>query len=115
VSEGRPPAQGRAPEMTDTERTADGRYVVVGGRRWRASDPELPDDARERLVAHLMSARRDVASALRAQDTDAERRARGRVRRAKEGLGERGAPWWELALDERRHRWEESLRSLDGG
>lgn len=101
--------------MTDHERTADGRHIVVRGRRWRASDPELPGEVRERLVAHLMSARRDVGSALRAGDPDSEQEARGRVRRAKEGLGERGVPWWELPLDERRHRWEESLSSLDPG
>lgn len=99
--------------MTDPERTADGRHVVVRGRRWRASDPELPGEVRKRLVAHLMSARRDVAAARRTEDPGAERRARGRVRRAKEGLGERGAPWWEMPLDERRHRWEGSLRLLD--
>ncbi|WP_017586462.1 hypothetical protein [Nocardiopsis ganjiahuensis] len=101
--------------MTDPERTADGRHVMIRGRRWRASDPELPGEVRERLVAHLMSARRDVGSALRAEDSDAEQLARRRVQLAKEGLGERGTPWWEMRLDERRHRWEEALRSLDAG
>ncbi|GAB3726531.1 hypothetical protein GCM10027590_31890 [Nocardiopsis nanhaiensis] len=99
--------------MADAERTGDGRYIVVRGRRWRASDPSLPDRVRESLVGHLMSARRDVAAALRAEDPDAERRARGRVQCAKEGLGERGTPWWELAADERRLRWEEALRRLE--
>lgn len=28
-------------------------------------------------------------------------------------LGERGAPWWEQSDEERRHRWEEGLKSLD--
>ncbi|WP_017580234.1 hypothetical protein [Nocardiopsis valliformis] len=101
--------------MTDPERTADGHHVVIRGRRWRASDPELPGGIRERLVAHLMSARRDVGSALRAEAPDAEQLARGRVQLAKEGLGERGTPWWEMRLHERRHRWEESLRALDAG
>lgn len=100
--------------MTEPERTADDRYVVVRGRRWRASDPRLPEEVRQRLVAHLMSARRDVGQALRAEDPGAEKRARGRVRRAKEGLGERGSPWWEMPLADRRHRWEEALRWLDG-
>ena len=62
-----------------------------------------------------MSARRDVAKALRAEDPDAEQRARDRVQRAKEGLGERGTPWWEMPLAERRHRWEDALRWLDAG
>lgn len=25
------------------ERTDDGRYIVVKGRRWRASDPSIPE------------------------------------------------------------------------
>lgn len=95
------------------ERTEDGRYVVVSGRRWRASDPQLPEPVRERLVRHLMSARRDVAAALRTGDPEAEGRARARVALAKHGLGERGTPWWELPEAERRHRWEEALRRLD--
>ncbi|MEU3018108.1 MULTISPECIES: hypothetical protein [unclassified Nocardiopsis] len=99
--------------MSDAERTHDGRYVVVRGRRWRASDPELPESVRQRLVDHLMAARRDVASALRAGDAEAESRARANVARAKEGLGERGTPWWEMTLDDRRLRWERNLRDLD--
>ncbi|WP_433698072.1 hypothetical protein [Nocardiopsis sp. CA-288880] len=100
--------------MREPERTADGRHVVIGGRRWRASDPDLPDGVREDLVGHLMSARRDVAAALRSRDPGAERLARTRVAWAKEGLGERGTPWWELTGDERRSRWEEALRRLGG-
>ncbi|XKK42340.1 hypothetical protein HFP72_24285 [Nocardiopsis sp. ARC36] len=100
--------------MREPERTADGRHVVIGGRRWRASDPDLPDGVREDLVGHLMSARRDVAAALRSRDPGAERLARSRVALAKEGLGERGTPWWELTGDERRSRWEEALRRLGG-
>ncbi|MFD3684304.1 hypothetical protein ACFWTE_05740 [Nocardiopsis sp. NPDC058631] len=98
--------------MPEPEHTADGRYVVIRGRRWRASDPSLPDREREDLVSHLMSARRDVAAALRARDPGAERLARARVTLAKEGLGERGTPWWEQDGDARRHRWEEALRRL---
>lgn len=45
--------------MTDegVERTPDGRYVVVSGRRWRASDPSIPDPLRQQLVDVLMAAR----------------------------------------------------------
>lgn len=75
--------------------TPDGRYFVVRGRLWRLSDPGLPAEARERLVAELMRARRDVGAAKRAGDPEAERAARARVDRAKHGLGERGPPWWE--------------------
>jgi hypothetical protein len=72
-----------------------GRYVLIDGRRWRATDPSIPEEERQRLVNELMKARRDVGSALRAGDADAEREARGRVNRAKVALGERGAKWWE--------------------
>lgn len=87
--------------MPPVERTADGRYVVVDGRRWRASDPSLADEVRQALVDELMSARRAVGVARRAQDPAAERQARNRVQRAKVALGERGTPWWERSDSER--------------
>ncbi|NHC15731.1 hypothetical protein [Motilibacter deserti] len=88
------------------ERTPDGRYVVIDGRRWRATDPLLPEDVAARLRSELMSARRAVGQALRARDAAAERAARDRVHAAKVALGERGTPWWEQSEDERRARWE---------
>ena len=92
-----------------TDRTPDGRYVVIDGRRWRATDPLLPDDVAAALRSELMSARRAVGAALRAQDAEAERAARARVHRAKTALGERGTPWWEQTEQERRARWEAGL------
>jgi hypothetical protein len=77
------------------EETPDGRYFVINGRRWRRSDPSLPEERRQELVNELMSARRDVGTAKRAGDEAAEREARSRVHAAKVALGERGAPWWE--------------------
>lgn len=77
------------------ERTPDGRYVIVDGRRWRATDPSIPEERRKELVAELMSARRAVGAAKRAGDEEAERAARDRVHAAKVALGERGEPWWE--------------------
>jgi hypothetical protein len=77
------------------ERTPDGRYIIVNGRRWRASDPSLAPERRQELVAALMQARRDVAKAKRLADAELERDARQRVHAAKVALGERGAPWWE--------------------
>ena len=91
------------------ERTPDGRYVVIDGRRWRATDPELPEDVAALLRRSLMSARRAVGAALRAGDPVAERAARDRVQRAKTALGERGTPWWEQSSAERRERWEAGL------
>ena len=61
---------------------------------WRASNPELPAGERERLVAHLMDARRAVATTVRSHDVKAEKRARARVHAAKVALGERGPVWW---------------------
>jgi uncharacterized protein len=77
------------------ERTPDGRYVIIDGRRWRATDPSIPEGRRKELVSELMSARRAVGAAKRAGDEEAERAARDRVHAAKVALGERGEPWWE--------------------
>ncbi len=76
------------------ERTEDGRYVLIDGRRWRASDPSLSEARRLELVKELMSARRAVGAAKRSGDESAEREARCRVHAAKVALGERGEPWW---------------------
>ncbi|MGW3114970.1 hypothetical protein [Streptomyces sp. SID4982] len=95
------------------EKTPDGHFVVIDGRRWRATDPDVPEDVAARLRRHLMSARRAVRSALDAGDREAESAARGRVQRAKVALGERGTPWWEQPGEERRRRWEEGLAHLD--
>jgi len=91
------------------ETTPDGRYVVIKGRRWRATDPELPEDVAAVLRSQLMSARRAVGAALKADDPVAERAARDRVQRAKTALGECGTPWWEQSSAERQARWEAGL------
>ena len=96
--------------MREVERTPDGRYVVIDGRRWRAMDPAIPEDVAAELRRVLMAARRDVGVALRAGDAEAERAARARVHAAKTALGERGTPWWEQSDEQRRARWEAGLR-----
>ncbi|AYG85079.1 hypothetical protein DWB77_07295 [Streptomyces hundungensis] len=95
------------------EHTPDGHFVVIDGRKWRATDPALPEDIASRLRKHLMAARRAVRSALTNGDEAAVRKARERVQRAKVALGERGTPWWEQSADERRRRWEDGLSALD--
>jgi hypothetical protein len=80
----------------EPKRTPDGRYVVIDGRRWRASDPALAEARRKELVRELMSARSAVGWAKRRKDAAAERTARERVHAAKVALGERGPKWWEL-------------------
>jgi hypothetical protein len=97
----------------DVERTDDGRYVVIGGRRWRATDPAVPEEVAAVLRRELMSARRAVGAALRSGDEQAERAARARVQRTKTALGERGTPWWEQSLQERQQRWESGLPGPD--
>ena len=72
-----------------------GRYVLIDGRRWRATDPSIPETERVQLVGELMRARRDVGRAVRANDAEAEQEARARVHAAKVALGERGEKWWE--------------------
>ncbi|HUD34730.1 MAG TPA: hypothetical protein VMR43_17265 [Variovorax sp.] len=74
--------------------TPDGRYIVVRGRLWRASNPALSPESRADHVARLMQARRAVASARRRDDGDALRSARAQVDAAKHLLGERGPVWW---------------------
>lgn len=66
-------------------------WLVIDGRRWRRTDPGIPEPLRQALVDELMSARRAVGAAT----DDAERRAaRRRVHDAKVALGERGHAWW---------------------
>lgn len=91
------------------EHTSDGRFVVIKGRRWRATDPDIPEEVAARLRKQLMAARRAVGAALRSEDPHAERAARDLVQRAKVALGERGAPWWEESASERQTRWEDGL------
>ncbi|MER6133753.1 hypothetical protein [Streptomyces sp. NPDC001815] len=95
------------------QKTPDGHHIIVGGRKWRATDPSLPEDIAARLRRHLMSARRAVRTATTAGDEQAERAARARVHQAKTALGERGTPWWEQSMDQRRQRWEDHLAELD--
>ena len=78
-------------ESDEPERTADGHHIIVNGRRWRATDPTIPEKLRQELVDELMAARR----AVKASESDARRR----VHDAKTALGERGAPWWEESSD----------------
>jgi len=75
-------------------RTPDGRYIVVRGRLWRAANPHLSAEARAAAVSRLMSARRTVRAALKADDAPTLRSAREEVQAAKETLGERGPVWW---------------------
>ncbi|KQU19763.1 hypothetical protein ASG63_23305 [Methylobacterium sp. Leaf94] len=75
--------------------TPDGRYLVVRGRLWRRTRPDLDPAARDALVAALMDARRAVKAGKAAGNADAVAQARRAVDAAKCGLGERGPVWWD--------------------
>jgi len=95
----------------EPELTPDGHHVVIDGRKWRATDPQIPDGLRQELVDELMAARR----AVRAGEAD----ARTRVGDAKVALGERGHPWWEErtgeAVEERARATIHTLLRKRGG
>ena len=97
--------------MGEPQRTEDGHHVVIDGRTWRATDPEIPESRREELTKVLMAWRREVG---RTRGTDEESTSRAGVQAAKVALGERGTPWWEQTKDERRARWSASVPVPDG-
>ena len=80
--------------MTAELKTPDGRYVIVQGRLWRASNPSLPAEARVRHTRDLLNGRRALKAAKLASDEAAIAAARTVIRDAEVGLGERGAVWW---------------------
>lgn len=87
----------------DLERTEDGHYVVIKGRRWRATDPDIPEERNAELRSILMAWRREVIRTSGAPES------RAGVQATKVALGERGTPWWEQSDDERRARWESEV------
>ncbi|MCZ0727791.1 hypothetical protein [Mycolicibacterium iranicum] len=90
--------------MNPRPTTEDGHYLVINGRRWRATDPDIPEERRAELTRILMAWRREVR---RTRGTDDEARSRAGVNAAKIALGERGSPpWWEQTDAQRRARWE---------
>lgn len=87
------------------ETTPDGRWLIIDGRRWRATDPSIPEALRAELVKELMRGRRLVRT--RGDD------ARPFVHDAKVALGERGEPWWEPTSDAAlRERLAATVRAL---
>lgn len=82
--------------------TPDGRYIIVRGRLWRATNPHLKAATRTALTKKLMDARRAIKAA--APNSSAMKIARKAVQIAKEGLGERGPVCWkDGARDYDRH------------
>ncbi len=94
----------------------DDRYLVVDGRRWRRTDPAIPEALRSELVKSLMAGRRAVKAGGTADDEHAVEAARRQVHAAKVALGERGEPWWETPSDDgMRERIAATCRALLSG
>jgi hypothetical protein len=99
------------PPVSDPQLTEDGHHVVINGRRWRATDPSIPEERRAELTRILMAWRREVR---RTKGTEQEAAARAGVQATKVALGERGSPpWWEQSAGQRRTRWQATV-SLPG-
>ena len=96
-----------------TEPEDDERWMVIDGRRWRRTDPALPDEIVQALTSHLGRARSAVGTSKRAGDADATAAARTRVGLAKAGLGERGPKWWESDVADRIARARDALEKLE--
>ena len=98
--------------MNDTASTDHGHYVIINGRRWRATDPAIPEARRAELTRILMAWRREVR---RVKGTPGESVARAGVQSAKVALGERGSPpWWDQTDEERRKRWQTAVAEPGG-
>ena len=96
-----------------TEPSEDERWLVVDGRRWRRTDPSLPEEIVGALTSHLGKGRSAVRSAKKAEDSVALERARRRVGLAKHGLGERGPRWWDRDERDRLAQARDAIRQLD--
>ncbi|MDP9840105.1 hypothetical protein J2T09_004885 [Neorhizobium huautlense] len=93
--------------------------MVVRGRLWRLSNPNLSEPDRQALVSELMAARRAVKDAK--VDVERMKIARQRVDAAKIALGERGPVLWtdgepdfnrKLAINTPYREWFERLARL---
>jgi hypothetical protein len=87
--------------------------LVVNGRRWRRTDPSLPEDVVAALKSHLGRGRSGVRTAKKDADDDAVAAARRRVGLAKHGLGERGPYWWDDTPADRLDRAHKAIAELD--
>ena len=87
------------PRTREIFETPDGRYLVIDGRLWRRTNPNLDDAERKQLLSDLGRARSAVRQARSSEDDNALKQARSAVHRAKVALGERGPTWWHDAPD----------------
>lgn len=100
-------------DHTEDQAGEDEKWLVIDGRRWRRTDPSLPDDVVTALTSHLGRARAAVRVAKQSGESAAISAARERVNLAKHGLGERGPYWWDEPEDARTDRAREAITRLD--
>jgi hypothetical protein len=74
---------------------SDERWLLINGRRWRRTDPCLPENVVEALTSHLGRGRSGVRTAKKSGNDALVAAASQRVGIAKHGLGERGPYWWD--------------------
>ena len=91
----------------------DDHFFVVDGRRWRRTDPVIPEETAAALRSHLGRGRNAVKQAKRSGDDAALEAARHRNGLAKHGLGERGPVWWERPEADRIADAERARAELD--
>ena len=89
------------------------RWLIINGRRWRRTDPCLPNDLVEALKSHLGKGRSSVRLAKKSGDDGLVAEARRRVGLAKHGLGERGPYWWDEPEGDRIARARNALAELE--
>lgn len=103
-----------AEEAEDVESADESeRWLVIRGRRWRRTDPALPEELVAALKSHLGRGRSGVGAGKKTGDQDRVAASRRRVGLAKTGLGERGPYWWERPEAERIAAAQQALAELD--
>lgn len=101
--------------MTEEAQSAQDaeRWLVIKGRRWRRTDPALPEELLAALKSHLGRGRSGVGAGKKTGDDERVAASRRRVGLAKTGLGERGPYWWERPEAERIAAARQALDELD--
>ncbi|MCH8559147.1 biopolymer transporter Tol [Nesterenkonia sp. LB17] len=89
------------------------RWLVIKGRRWRRTDPALPEELVAALKSHLGRGRSGVGAGKKTGDDERVAASRRRVGLAKTGLGERGPYWWERPEAQRIAAAKQSLAELE--
>ncbi|KAK0736045.1 hypothetical protein B0T21DRAFT_173190 [Apiosordaria backusii] len=100
------------PRKSHPSKTDDGHYIIVNGRKWRATDPMAPSDVLAELK-HFLAKGRSGARRQNRDDSEKRQLSRKTTGLAKLGLGERGKPeWWNDTNEGRKQRWENTLTQL---